>query len=337
MAVVTMRQLLEAGVHFGHQTRRWNPKMKRFIFGERGGIYIIDLNQTLTRVEDAYGFIRDLVAGGGSVLFIGTKKQAQDPVRSFAEKCGMPYVNERWLGGMLTNFETISKRVSKMQEYERMRLSGEFEAMPKKEALLLGRELEKLQKNLGGIRNLNKRPDAVFILDTKKEHLAVTEANKLGIPVVAVVDTNVDPDVVRFPIPGNDDAIRSTSLMCRVVADAVEEGRFINSRRNPVAAPRRSAEQDAMFAAQQAEARRSAMSAQADRDARVAAAAAQPAAEVEAVEVEAVEVEAVEVEAVEVEAVEVETVEVEAVEVEAAPVEAAPTDDAAAPAVEGES
>ena len=317
MAVVTMRQLLEAGVHFGHQTRRWNPKMKRFIFGERGGIYIIDLNQTLTRVEVAYGFIRDLVAGGGSVLFIGTKKQAQDPVRSFAEKCGMPYVNERWLGGMLTNFETISKRVSKMQEYERMRLSGEFEAMPKKEALLLGRELEKLQKNLGGIRNLNKRPDAVFILDTKKEHLAVTEANKLGIPVVAVVDTNVDPDVVRFPIPGNDDAIRSTSLMCRVVADAVEEGRFINSRRNPVAAPRRSAEQDAMFAAQQAEARRSAMAAQADRDARVAAAAASPAAEVAA-------------------PVEVAPVDEVSAEV-AAPAEVAPVDEVAAEAVVGES
>jgi ribosomal protein S2 len=177
MAVVTMRQMLEAGVHFGHQTRRWNPKMKRFIFGERNGIYIIDLEQTLTRVETAYNFVRDLSAQGGTVLFIGTKKQAQDPVRSYAEKCGMSYVNERWLGGMLTNFETIAKRVSKMQEYERMRTSGEFDSMPKKEALLLGRELEKLQKNLGGIRNMSKRPDAVFVLDTKKEHIAVTEAN----------------------------------------------------------------------------------------------------------------------------------------------------------------
>jgi small subunit ribosomal protein S2 len=274
MAVVTMRQLLEAGVHFGHQTRRWNPKMKRFIFGERNGIYIIDLNQTLTRVESAYGFVRDLVAGGGTILFIGTKKQAQDPVRSFAEKCNMPYINERWLGGMLTNFETISKRVAKMQEYERMKVSGEFEAMPKKEALLLTRELDKLQKNLGGIRNLTKRPDAVFILDTKKEHIGVTEANKLGIPVVAVVDTNVDPDVVQFPIPGNDDAIRSTSLMCRVIADAVEEGRFIHAKRNPAPQPKRTVEEEAAFTAQQAEARRQAAQAAAERDARVAAASA---------------------------------------------------------------
>jgi small subunit ribosomal protein S2 len=274
MAVVTMRQLLEAGVHFGHQTRRWNPKMKRFIFGERNGIYIIDLNQTLTRVETAYGFVRDLVADGGTILFIGTKKQAQDPVRSYADKCNMPYINERWLGGMLTNFETISKRVAKMQEYERMQSSGEFDAMPKKEALLLTRELEKLQKNLGGIRSLTKRPDAVFILDTKKEHIGVTEANKLGIPVVAVVDTNVDPDVVQYPIPGNDDAIRSTSLMCRVIADAVEEGRYIHAKRNPAPQPKRNAEEEAAFAAQQADARRQAAQAAAQRDARVAAASA---------------------------------------------------------------
>jgi small subunit ribosomal protein S2 len=272
MAVVTMRQMLEAGVHFGHQTRRWNPKMKRFIFGERNGIYIIDLEQTLTRVETAYNFVRDLAAGGGTVLFIGTKKQAQDPVRSYAEKCGMSYVNERWLGGMLTNFETIAKRVSKMQEYERMRISGEFDSMPKKEALLLGRELEKLQKNLGGIRNMSKRPDAVFILDTKKEHIAVTEANKLKIPVIAVVDTNVDPDVVQFPIPGNDDAIRANALMSRVIAEAIEEGRFIASKRNPqvAAAPKRTAEDEAVFAASQADARRQAAAAQAERDARVA-------------------------------------------------------------------
>jgi len=276
MAVVTMRQLLEAGVHFGHQTRRWNPKMKRFIFGERGGIYIIDLEQSLARTEVAYAFVRDLVAKNGTILFIGTKKQAQDPIRSFSEKCGMPYINERWLGGMLTNFETIAKRVSKMQEYERMKTSGEFEAMPKKEALLLSRELEKLQKNLGGIRNMGKRPDAVFILDTKKEHLAVTEANKLGIPVVAVVDTNVDPDVIQFPIPGNDDAIRATSLMCRVIADAVDEGRFINAKRNPAPAPRRSAEEDAVFLSQQADARRQAAAAQAERDARVAQQKATP-------------------------------------------------------------
>jgi small subunit ribosomal protein S2 len=273
MAVVTMRQMLEAGVHFGHQTRRWNPKMRRFIFGERNGIYIIDLEQTLTRVETAYQFVRDLSAKGGSVMFIGTKKQAQDPVRSYAEKTGSPYVNERWLGGMLTNFETIAKRVAKMQEYERMRVSGEFEAMPKKEALLLTRELEKLQKNLGGIRNMAKRPDAVFILDTKKEHIAVTEANKLGIPVIAVVDTNVDPDVVQFPIPGNDDAIRANALMSRVIAEAIEEGRFVVSKRNPQAAPapKRSAEDEAAFAAAQAEARRQAAAAQAEREARLSA------------------------------------------------------------------
>jgi small subunit ribosomal protein S2 len=286
--VVTMRQLLEAGVHFGHQTRRWNPKMKRFIFGERSGIYIIDLEQTLARIETAYAFVRDLVADGGTVLFIGTKKQAQDPIRTYAEQSGMPYVNERWLGGMLTNFETIAKRVGKMTEYERMRSSGEFDAMPKKEALILGRELEKLERNLGGIRNMSRRPEAVFVLDTKKEHIAVTEANKLGIPVVAVVDTNCDPDVVQYVIPGNDDAIRAGTLMCRIIADAVQEGRFIASRRSPAAAggplaggppaggggPQRTAAQEAAIAAQQAAARRQAAAAQAERDARLAAQAA---------------------------------------------------------------
>jgi len=270
--VVTMRQLLEAGVHFGHQTRRWNPKMKRFIFGERNGIYIIDLQQTLARIETAYSFVRDLVADGGSILFIGTKKQAQDPIQSYAEKCGMPYINERWLGGMLTNFETISKRVAKMTEYERMKASGEFDAMPKKEALLLGRELEKLQRNLGGIRDMKKLPEAVFVLDTKKEHIGVTEANKLGIPVVAVVDTNCDPDLVQFVIPGNDDAIRSGTLMCRIIADAVDEGRFISSKRNPgQGGPSRTAEQEAAIASAQADARREAARAQAERDARLAA------------------------------------------------------------------
>jgi small subunit ribosomal protein S2 len=270
MAVITMRQLLEAGVHFGHQTRRWNPKMRRFIFGERNGIYIIDLEQTLSRVERAYGFVRDLVAGGGVLMFVGTKKQAQDPVRSFAEKCGMPYVNERWLGGMLTNFDTISKRINKMLEYERMRDSGEFDAMPKKEALLLTRELEKLQRNLGGLRGMTRRPDAIFVLDTKKESIAVTEANKLGIPVVAVVDTNVDPELVQYPIPGNDDAIRANSLLARVIADAVEEGRFIAAKREPsTPRPERSAEQEAEFNAQQAAARREAAAAQAARDRRL--------------------------------------------------------------------
>jgi small subunit ribosomal protein S2 len=330
MAVVTMRQMLEAGVHFGHQTRRWNPKMKRFIFGERNGIYIIDLEQTLTRVETAYNFVRDLAAGGGTVLFIGTKKQAQDPVRSYAEKCGMSYVNERWLGGMLTNFETIAKRVSKMQEYERMRISGEFDSMPKKEALLLGRELEKLQKNLGGIRNMSKRPDAVFILDTKKEHIAVTEANKLKIPVIAVVDTNVDPDVVQFPIPGNDDAIRANALMSRVIAEAIEEGRYIASKRNPQvsAAPKRTAEDEAAFAASQADARRQAAAAQAERDARVASSGAVAVAEEPAAEPDVAEPAAAEapVEAVAEPAAEIEVAETEVAEPEAAEPETATTE-----------
>ncbi|MEO7429056.1 MAG: 30S ribosomal protein S2, partial [Acidimicrobiales bacterium] len=277
MAVVTMKQLLEAGVHFGHQTRRWNPKMKRFIYGERNGIYIIDLQQTLGRIETAYTFVRDLVADGGTILFIGTKKQAQDPIQSYAEKVGMPYINQRWLGGMLTNFETIGKRVAKMQEYRRMRASGEFDAMPKKEALLLSRELEKLERNLGGIAQMDRLPDAVFILDTKKEHIGVTEANKLGLPIIAVVDTNCDPDVIQFVIPGNDDAIRSGTLMCRVIADAVEEGRYIASRRGAhavaaAAAPAavRTEDEEALVATQQAEARRQALLAQQEREARIA-------------------------------------------------------------------
>jgi len=278
VAVVTMKQLLEAGVHFGHQTRRWNPKMKRFIYGERNGIYIIDLQQTLGRIETAYTFVRDLVADGGTILFIGTKKQAQDPIQSYAEKVGMPYINQRWLGGMLTNFETIGKRVAKMQDYRRMRASGEFDAMPKKEALLLSRELEKLERNLGGIAQMDKLPDAVFILDTKKEHIGVTEANKLGLPIIAVVDTNCDPDVIQYVIPGNDDAIRSGTLMCRVIADAVEEGRYIASRRGAAvaAAPVRSEDEEASVAAQQAEARRQALLAQQERDARLAGAPIPP-------------------------------------------------------------
>ncbi len=278
--VVTMKELLEAGVHFGHQTRRWNPKMKRFIYGDRNGIYIIDLQQTLKRIETAYTFVRDLVGDQGSILFVGTKRQAQDPVQSYAEKCGMPYVNERWLGGMLTNFETMAKRVGKMQEYERMRDSGEFDAMPKKEALLLSRELAKLERNLGGIRSMEKLPDAVFVLDTVKEHIAVTEANKLGIPIVAVVDTNCDPDIIQYVIPGNDDAIRAGTLMCRIISDAVDEGRFISSRRHGDGAgpgPARSAEEEEAVAAQQAAARRQAALAQQQRDARLASGPAVPA------------------------------------------------------------
>ena len=231
MAVVTMKELLNAGVHFGHQTRRWNPKMRRFILGERNGIYLIDLHQTMRGIEEAYTYVRDLVAEGGTVLFVGTKKQTQGPVAAYAEACEMPYVNERWLGGMLTNFQTVSTRVKRMQEFEAMQRAGDFEAMPKKEALRHTRELEKLQRNLGGIRNLDRLPEAIFVIDTKKEHIAVTEANKLGLPVVAVVDTNCDPDVITHVIPGNDDAIRSGALLCRVIADAVVEGRYIADQR----------------------------------------------------------------------------------------------------------
>ncbi len=248
--VVTMSQLLKAGVHFGHQTRRWNPKMQRFIHGERNGIYLIDLNQTLERISEAYTFVRDTVASGGMVLFVGTKKQTQDAVQSFAQQCGQPYVNQRWLGGMLTNFETMAKRVGKMKEYQRMRDSGEFEEMPKKEALMLTRELTKLERNLSGISMLRERPQVVFVLDTKKEHIAVTEANKLGIPVIAVVDTNCDPDVIDYVIPGNDDAIRSGELMCRVINEAVQEGQLMRSKKgdsaqnSEVTAPEKEAEQE---------------------------------------------------------------------------------------------
>ena len=313
MPVVTMKQLLEAGVHFGHQTRRWNPKMKRFIFGERNGIYIIDLNQTLQRIEVAYSFVRNTVAGGGSILFVGTKKQTQDPVARYAAQCGMPYVNERWLGGMLTNFTTISGRVKKMTEYERMKVAGDFEAMPKKEALILSRELEKLQRNLGGIRGMHRLPEAVFVIDTKKEHIAVTEANKLGLPIVAVVDTNCDPDVIDFVIPGNDDAIRAGSLMCRVIADAVEEGRFIASRKAvrsaPVGGPALAPpdpEEEARRAAQQAEARRQAAAQAQEREARMAAAASAP-AEAETAEAAPVEVAAAASAPAEAETTDVET------------------------------
>ena len=271
MAVISMKQLLEAGLHFGHQTRRWNPKMKRFIHGERSGIHIVDLHQTLNHLEQSYIFVRDLVANGGTVLFIGTKKQAQDSIQSYAERCNMPYINERWLGGMLTNFQTISKRVSKMKEYQRMRDSGEFEAMPKKEALLITRELTKLERNLGGIRDMEGLPEAIFVLDTKKEHIAVTEARKVGVPIVAVVDTNCDPDLIDYAIPGNDDAIRAGQLMCRVISDAVQEGRFIRSKRVEIdgEGPKSSAVDETDIAAQE-QARNEAAAQAVIREARVA-------------------------------------------------------------------
>ncbi len=276
MAVVTMKQLLEAGVQFGHQTRRWNPKMRRFIHGDKAGIHIVDLRQTLTHLETAYIFVRDLVAGGGTVLFIGTKKQAQDSVQSFAERCNMPYVNERWQGGMLTNFHTIAKRITKMKHYQRMRDSGEFEAMPKKEALLLERELVKLERNLGGIRDMESAPDAVFVLDTKKEHIAVTEARKLNVPIVAVVDTNCDPDLVDYAIPGNDDAIRSGRLMARVISDAVLEGRFIHAKRTEADSDPRDVITEAEVAQQQAQARAAALEEAVEREARLSTAAEAP-------------------------------------------------------------
>lgn len=225
MPPATMRQLLEAGVHFGHQTRRWNPKMKRFIFGERNGIYIIDLERTLEQLEDAHRFVRDKTAGGGVVLFVGTKKQAQDAVETQATRCGMPYVTNRWLGGTLTNFSTIKRRINRLHELYEQEEQGLFETLPKKEVLQLDHEREKLERNLWGIRDMEQLPDVVFVIDTLKEEIAVAEARRLGIPIVAVVDTNCDPDEVDFVVPGNDDAIRSASLMTRIMAEAVLEGR----------------------------------------------------------------------------------------------------------------
>ncbi|SDB91045.1 SSU ribosomal protein S2P [Raineyella antarctica] len=225
MAVVTARELLENGVHFGHQTRRWNPKMKRFIFNERNGIYIIDLQQSLKYIDKAYAFVKGTVGRGGHVLFVGTKKQAQETIAQQATRVGMPYVNQRWLGGMLTNFQTISKRITRMKELEAMDFDKvQGSGLTKKELLGLSREKDKLVKDLGGIRDMTRTPQAVWIVDTKKEHLAVDEARKLRIPVVAILDTNCDPDEVDYAIPGNDDSIRSVSLLTRVIADAVADG-----------------------------------------------------------------------------------------------------------------
>jgi len=227
MAVVTMRQMLESGVHFGHQTRRWNPKMKRFILTDRNGIYIIDLNQALGYLDTAYEFVKQTVAHGGSILFIGTKKQAQEAVAQQAQRVGMPYVNERWLGGMLTNFQTVHQRLQRLKELEEIDFDDvAASGMTKRELLGLRRERDKLERTLGGIRFMNKVPSAVWIVDTNKEHIAVDEARKLGIPIIAILDTNCDPDVVDYPIPGNDDAIRAVTLLTRVVADAVAEGKM---------------------------------------------------------------------------------------------------------------
>jgi small subunit ribosomal protein S2 len=223
--VVTMRQLLESGVHFGHQTRRWNPKMKRFIFTERNGIYIIDLQQSLAFIDTAYDFIKETVAHGGSVLYVGTKKQAQEAIAEQARRVGMPFVNQRWLGGMLTNFGTVYKRLQRLKELEEMDFDDVAGSnLTKKELLQLRRERDKLERSLGGIRDMSRVPSALWVVDTKKEHIAVSEARKLGIPVIAILDTNCDPDEVQYPIPGNDDAIRSVALLTRVIADAVADG-----------------------------------------------------------------------------------------------------------------
>ena len=224
MTKVSIQTLLEAGAHFGHQTRRWNPKMAPYIFGSRGDIYILDLKQTLFGMDAAYTFVSELAKKGGTILFVGTKKQAQEAVSEAANRCGMPYVNARWLGGMMTNFVTIRKRVNRMEELEAMQSDGRMELLPKKEQILLAKELAKLQTNLNGIRNMKRQPDAIFVIDTNREEIAIKEANRLHIPVIGMLDTNSDPDVVDYGIPANDDAIRSVNLMCELVADAVLAG-----------------------------------------------------------------------------------------------------------------
>ncbi len=225
MSVVSMKQLLEAGVHFGHQTRRWNPKMAEYIFTERNGIYIIDLQKTVKKLEEAYMVVRDIAAEGDEILFVGTKKQAQDSIKEEAQRCGMPYVNARWLGGMLTNFSTIKRRIKRLGQLQAMKADGTFEILPKKEAAKLELEIEKLEKFMGGITEMKKQPAAMFIVDPRKERIAVAEAKKLGIPIIAIVDTNCDPDEIDHVIPGNDDAIRAVKLIAGAMADAVIEGR----------------------------------------------------------------------------------------------------------------
>ena len=225
MSVISMKQLLEAGVHFGHQTRRWNPKMAEYIFTERNGIYIIDLQKTVKKIEEAYNFMRDIAAEGGEVLFVGTKKQAQDSIREEAQRVGQYHVSVRWPGGMLTNFQTIRKSINRLNQLEKMAEDGTFDLLPKKEVLKLRHEMEILEKNYGGIKEMKKAPAALFVVDPKKEHIAIAEAKKLGIPVVAIVDTNCDPDEVDYPIPGNDDAIRAVKLIAETMANAIMEGK----------------------------------------------------------------------------------------------------------------
>jgi len=224
MAKITIQTLLDAGCHYGHQTRRWNPKMKSYIFGERNGIYILDLKQTMYGLDSAYTFLKETAAKGGKILFVGTKKQAQEPISQQAERCGMPWINQRWLGGMLTNFVTMRSRINRMEELEAMVEDGRMATLPKKEQAVLGKELDKLQKNLGGVRDMTSLPQAIFVVDSKREEIAIREANRLHIPVVSLLDTNSDPDVVDYGIPANDDAIRSVALMCEIAADAVLAG-----------------------------------------------------------------------------------------------------------------
>jgi len=267
MAVVSMRELLEAGVHFGHQTRRWNPKMRRFIFTERGGIYIIDLTQTSERLDEAAQFVRNLAERNGTVLFVGTKKQAQDAVESEAKRVGMPYVNHRWLGGLLTNWRTMSDRIERLHEMRRLRDEGQLDLLPAKERIAMSGELEKLEQNLGGVADMRRQPDAVFIVDLRKEQLAVREARRLGLPVVALVDTNCDPDEADYVIPGNDDAIRSCSLIARAIADAIADGQQKVSAREFAAQQQRQKDEEAKAKAE----------AKAAKEAAAAAAEAPPA------------------------------------------------------------
>ena len=244
-SIISMKQLLEAGVHFGHQTRRWNPKMAKYIFTERNGIYIIDLQKTVKKVEEAYNFIRETAQNGGSILFVGTKKQAQEAMREEAIRCNQFFVNERWLGGMMTNFKTIQKRVARLRQLEKMEEDGTFDVLPKKEVLGLRHEMEKLNKNLGGIKEMKKLPAALFVVDPRKEHIAVLEARKLNIPIVATVDTNCDPDEVDYVIPANDDAIRAVRLLASKMADAVLEGRQGQQTAEAAEAPAEEAAADA--------------------------------------------------------------------------------------------
>ncbi|HEY3436677.1 MAG TPA: 30S ribosomal protein S2 [Actinotalea sp.] len=324
MAVVTMRQLLESGVHFGHQTRRWNPKMKRFIFTERNGIYIVDLQQSLSYIDRAYEFVKETVAHGGTILFVGTKKQAQEPVAEQAARVGMPYVNQRWLGGMLTNFQTVNKRLQRLKELEEIDFDDVAgSAFTKKELLIMRRERDKLAKTLGGIRDMSKVPSAVWIVDTNKEHLAVNEARKLGIPVVAILDTNCDPDVVDYQIPGNDDAIRAVALLTRVIADAAAEGLIARHSGRSTAAEGETAAAEPL--------------AEWERELLAGAEATDVAAPTAAVAAEVTEAAAETVEApvadAEVEAVPAE-VPAEAAPVETAPAEAAPVETDEVPAEE---